>query len=613
MVGFCEQLGRVGIDKLRSRARIARVLSMLAFGGLSLALGPVASASASSFTWAGGSAGRTESAAHWSAGANWEGNTPPTTSQMIETLTFPHLTNSECMSKPETDTCYLTLNDISGLTVGSMQLDDADNYLLAGEKITLGSGGLTATPTSGTGFAGSFMEMPLELNSSQKWSIANRSGGEIEENGLLLGGEVTGEGSELTVELTNGPALVLENSTEVGPVTIEGLNTSGEHVDNGLVLLEEGELNSADRHPVDLRNVFFAGAGAVGALTTNSGTLDVGNTTGSAGALKASSVTLDSTSAVIFGIMGGGTTAQVDYSQMVSAGPVNLAGPIVVVVRKPSEKAPCPVLSPGQKYTFVSTSGTLLGTFSNALDGGPEIQIAFTKSCSHPLQTMRISYNRDGGTETVTGTVEAQTKERQEEEGREQETKEQEAKQKEEATRKLVEEHAKTVGEEAVAAEAAATKKREEGAAAAVAKKRQEEEAAAAATKKRQEEEGSVVGSVTLGGSTITVHNGSAGVKLTCTGLGTCGGKLTLTAKGTAKKGKKAKTETIGTASFSILGGTTATVRLVLNAAGKALLSADHGRLGATLSILKSSPAPSQMHTYNVHLAQRKVHGKAKK
>jgi hypothetical protein len=117
---------------------------------------------------------------------------------------------------------------------------------------------------------------------------------------------------------------------------------------------------------------------------------------------------------------------------------------------------------------------------------------------------------------------------------------------------------------------------------------------------------------VALGESTITIQNGGAEVRLTCDGTGMCRGKLALTAKGTAKKGKKVKAETIGTASFSLPWGTTATVRLMLNAAGKALLSADHGRLGAKLSILKSSPAPSQARTYSVHLTQRKV-PKAKK
>jgi hypothetical protein len=116
---------------------------------------------------------------------------------------------------------------------------------------------------------------------------------------------------------------------------------------------------------------------------------------------------------------------------------------------------------------------------------------------------------------------------------------------------------------------------------------------------------------VSLDGSTITVQSsGEAGVKLACTGTATCSGKLTLTGKGTPKKGKKAKTVTIGTATFSIPTGKTATIHLKLNAAGKALLSFDHGRLSASLTLLKSSPAPSQTHIENVHLAQQKAHSK---
>jgi D-aminopeptidase len=119
---------------------------------------------------------------------------------------------------------------------------------------------------------------------------------------------------------------------------------------------------------------------------------------------------------------------------------------------------------------------------------------------------------------------------------------------------------------------------------------------------------------VSLDGSTITDQSsGEATVKLTCTGIGACAGKVTLSGKSTSTKGKKAKTETIGTAAFSISPGKTATIKLTLNAAGKALLSADHGRLGATLSILKSSPAPSQTHTASVHLVRQKTHGETKK
>jgi len=117
-------------------------------------------------------------------------------------------------------------------------------------------------------------------------------------------------------------------------------------------------------------------------------------------------------------------------------------------------------------------------------------------------------------------------------------------------------------------------------------------------------------GHVSLAGASIAVRSdGEAAVKLSCKGTGTCRGKLTLTIKRMTKKGKKkqTKTETIGTATFSIAPGRTATIELKLNRAGRALLGAHHGRLSATLSILKSSPAPAQAHTGNVRLVRQQA------
>jgi hypothetical protein len=588
-------------------ARAIRVLCVLTALCVLLALTSIASASASSLTWAGGSSGRTESAAHWSTGANWEGDLAPISSQAIETLTFPHLTNSACESEPQTDTCYLTLNDLSGLTVNEIQLDDGDEYLLAGDAIELGAGGLTAAPPGGTsGAAGSYLEMPIELGASQKWSVANRSIGKLGGNGLRIGrnGGLTGAGKALTVELSGGPAFILANSTEVGPVTIEGQNAAGEHIANGVALLDGGQLNSADRESVALRNAYFAGTGAVGALTANNATLDIGNGADPVGGIEASNVDFDFATGVIFEITGGGSTARTDYSQLVSGGPVYLAGAIVVLVGKPSAGASCPILTPGQKYTFVSTTGTLSGGFANAPES-TEIPIDFTSSCSHSSQTMRISYSQNGSTKTVIGTVEARAEERQE----------YFKKVAEETNRIVNENYAKKISEEAAIASASTAKKRAEEAAEIASQQRleaeinhiYEEEAAAAAA-------AAGTGSVSLDGSIISVQvSGATGVKLKCTGTRTCGGKLALTVKGAAKKGKKAKIETVGVADFSVPSGTTETVKLALNAAGKALLRADHGHLAATLSIVKSSPSPSQTLAYGVDLVQQKARGKAKK
>ena len=122
-------------------------------------------------------------------------------------------------------------------------------------------------------------------------------------------------------------------------------------------------------------------------------------------------------------------------------------------------------------------------------------------------------------------------------------------------------------------------------------------------------------GGVSLAGSTITVQGSDAAtIKLSCAGTAACSGKLTLTAKRTTKKGKKkhTKPETIGTASFSISAGKTATVKLTLNAAGETRLSAGHGHLNGTLTIFKTSPSPSNTQTKSVHLVQQKA-TKAKK
>jgi hypothetical protein len=163
-------------------------------------------------------------------------------------------------------------------------------------------------------------------------------------------------------------------------------------------------------------------------------------------------------------------------------------------------------------------------------------------------------------------------------------------------------------------AELAALKERQEEAA----RKKLEEEAAkkkeAEAPAKKKEEAAVATGSVVLDGLTVDVeHSREAAVKLTCSDVATCAGKLTLTAKSATRKGRKMKTKAtaIGTAGFSIPAGKTTTVDLALNAAGRALFGADHGRLNASLAVLRSSPAPSQTHTESVQLVQVKASGRS--
>jgi hypothetical protein len=122
-------------------------------------------------------------------------------------------------------------------------------------------------------------------------------------------------------------------------------------------------------------------------------------------------------------------------------------------------------------------------------------------------------------------------------------------------------------------------------------------------------------GIAALASSTATVNgSNTATLKLTCTGSTPCSGKLTLTVNRASKKAKEAtNTVTIGSGSFSILPGKSGIVRVKLNATGRALLNAAHGRLSATLTILTSSITPATTQTKSVRLVQQKQSKKISK
>ncbi len=107
----------------------------------------------------------------------------------------------------------------------------------------------------------------------------------------------------------------------------------------------------------------------------------------------------------------------------------------------------------------------------------------------------------------------------------------------------------------------------------------------------------------------VAAHN-RATVRLSSTGLafsGLCTGRLTIEVKVKlkTKKGHRPRfgAKAIGTASFSIPSGRSATVTVKLNRAGRALLASHHGRLSAKLVILAVLPGPTRAHSAIVHLA----------
>lgn len=115
--------------------------------------------------------------------------------------------------------------------------------------------------------------------------------------------------------------------------------------------------------------------------------------------------------------------------------------------------------------------------------------------------------------------------------------------------------------------------------------------------------------------STTVSYIGTATITLSCASTAPCSGTATLTAAtGSAhasaanaksikrRKRKRLTRRTIGTAKFFIPPGKTATMKIKLNTAGRALLKAHHGKLNAVLTIHERAPKCTRHE--RVHLAQ---------
>jgi hypothetical protein len=334
----------------------------------------------------------------WSDRENWVGAISPGNGTAIGTLSFPAI--GACPHG-----CY-SRNDLAGLTVESLDIDDGENYEITGEPFTLGAGGLSASPAAATSEPTlAEVSTPIVLGSSQAWKMAGLGAGQIGDNGLLLSGGLSGASSELTVDMEDGGTLYLAHDNELGPVNFDGANTHQAGIFNGVVGLLNGRLNVVENRAVDLNHVFLIGAGTLGQLRSVGSEIDITTAGNEGGTLEAQSVELESQSDLELEITGSGPNAGIDYSDLYSPGAVELGGATLGVhVAPPKAGEPCPTLLPNQIYTLVSSAGTLSGAFANAPQG-TEIPIEFAKACTKTSQSLRIEYHQTEATKTVTATV----------------------------------------------------------------------------------------------------------------------------------------------------------------------------------------------------------------
>lgn len=365
-----------------SRATYVLVVVLSALAVLSLM---PAWASAANFSWSGEGLA---SANGWSNGANWTGGTAPTSSASIGTLSFPVLNRNACFVAP-TEACETAVNDLTGLSVNELQVDDADEYIISGNGFTLGSGGLSTTNHPGSGgFA--TIDTPITLGASQTWNVSGSG------DGATVTGALSGSGSAFTVNLSPGASFALggytANSTdnEVGNVLVQG--SSGD-------FWLDDTLNASDSHMLTVQGVpFFTRGATVGALEVTSSTTILGRMAWAApeAALLKTASAVFSGGELAIPIVHTGTQPGIDYSQLSASGSVTLSGTTLNINLLNQPSGTCPTVPAGQTDVLVSATGSLTGTFTNAANGS-----IVSTECSQ----FRVEYHTTGSPQMVTATA----------------------------------------------------------------------------------------------------------------------------------------------------------------------------------------------------------------
>jgi hypothetical protein len=378
-------------------APVNRLVTPLAILVAALALTYAPSpASAADFTWTGKADLSPEAEAEsWSNPGNWQGPVP---TGSVGTLTFPALPEPPCGQQPnEFVGCYLSKNDINGLAVNAISIDDGAPYFLSGDPISLGKGGMTAAPSAHDSrrFIPPQLELPIVLTAPQTWSVTGGHGQQ-----LGVDGSVSGKSERLAIRFRESGFLDLSGNVEVGRVSISGPGGFA----GGLLLATQpgskhrASLNGADRCRVEVKGASLSviGSGStIGPLTVSGGHLPVGQSGPPGGKLTVSGpLTLGSRASLSLYILSSGTTPGTDFSQLQVAGKVSLRR---AHLRLGGGRG-CASLKAGTAYPLIKAHGRISGGFHGIPDGAT-IPLEYCSGSAAP--SVKIDYRRHAVVATV--------------------------------------------------------------------------------------------------------------------------------------------------------------------------------------------------------------------
>ena len=222
-----------------------------------------ASAFAADYTWSGGGG-----ADSWSDGANWLGGVAPSSGASIGTLRFPEL-SSPVHSE----------NDLTGVSVEQLQLDNTHGFGLGGTGFSLGSGGLTLSAEAVPPIFSTVLAAPMVLTADQTWTVSGPSepglSGIADDVGLT--GQLTGESANLTINLDTYADLRFGSfveaggpDDEIGNTTITGTDAREKVGENEIIYKSMVNLpvgfNGSDGKRLSVKDVELFGSGPTGPI-----------------------------------------------------------------------------------------------------------------------------------------------------------------------------------------------------------------------------------------------------------------------------------------------------------------------------------------------------------
>jgi hypothetical protein len=265
---------------------------------------------------------------------------------------------------------------------------------------------------------------PMTLTADQTWNVSGPVALEAPDD-VAVTGQLSGESANLTINLNTFTDLTfgnfLENKgpdDEIGNITITGTETRVKQGEGEVIYTSSvgfpGGVNSVDGKRVTVQGIDFGANGPTGPIVAEGSSIGldgsgIGPVTARDSGVtingEVASLSLDEHSGMGISVVTPGS--DLSDTEMTSPGSITLGdAQLDLGSTYQNTDGTCPAPTVGYVHTLISTTGSLVGSFGNALNGSTMLGECFEVGSERPprVYLFRINYNTTGSTKTVTAT-----------------------------------------------------------------------------------------------------------------------------------------------------------------------------------------------------------------